>query len=388
MKTAYIQILSIVLLAGCAGQAGNDHGDTMKAKRLERDSLKNVYAEVGVKIKEIEAWIAANDTTVKRNLPTVTATPVVRDTFHHYVDVHGNVRADKAAALSLPGGGRIRKVLVKPGDRVSAGQILISVDNDLVVKQMAQAEAALDLARVTFEKQSRLWEQKIGSEMQYLQARTQLEQAEAGMAALQEQQRLSNVTAPFAGIVDDVMVRVGDLAGPGMPVARVVDLSAVQLEADVPESYVLTVKDEAPVKVHFPSIGATFEGELDHVGKFIDPANRTFKVTVRVPEAQEYMRPNLLSDISIRDMSIDSALIVPSRTVMQDVNGNHYIYVLDGSGEGEARARKVMVERMSEYKGRISIKPRENGALEGDVMIVDEGARNVTDGLLVRVANS
>lgn len=360
----------------------------MQAKRQERDSLKAVYAEVGVKIKEVEAWLAANDTTLKRNLPAVTAAPIEFGTFDHFVDVHANVRADKAAALSLPGGGRIRKVLVKPGDRVSAGQLLISVDNDLVIKQMAQAEAALDLARVTFEKQSKLWEQKIGSEMQFLQARTQLEQAEAGMAALQEQQRLSNVTAPFSGIVDDVMVRVGDLAGPGMPVARVVDLSAVELEADVPESYVLTVKDKAPVKVHFPSIDQTFEGELGHVSKFIDPANRTFKVSVRVPEAQEFMRPNLLSNLSIRDVSMDSALIVPGRTVMQDVNGNHYIYVLDRMENNDAKARKVMVERVSEYKGRINIKPVEAGSLKEGVLIVDEGARNVTDGLLVRIANS
>lgn len=135
---------------------------------------------------------------------------------------------------------------------VRAGQLLISIDNDLVEKQIAQASTAAELARTTFEKQDALWKQKIGSEMQFLQAKAQMEQAQAGLAALHEQQRLTNITSPFEGMVDDIMVRVGDMASPMQPVARVVNLSAVQLEADVPEGYLRSVKAGAPVKVRFP----------------------------------------------------------------------------------------------------------------------------------------
>lgn len=282
----------------------------------------------------------------------------------------------------------MRNILVKPGDQVRAGQLLISIDNDVVQKQIAQAEASAELARTTFDKQQTLWNQKVGSEMQFLQAKTQMEQAQAGLAALREQQRLTNITAPFDGKVDDIMVRLGDMTSPMQPAARIVNLSAVQLEADVPESYLRTIQVGAPVKVSFPSLDETFDGKLDHVGQFIDPTNRTFKVTVLVPQAEAYMRPNLLSDISIQDGLNDSALVVPSRTVLQDVKGNNYIYVLDAGRNDEATTRKVMVQRNSEYKGRISIKPMNASELVGGERVVDEGAKNVTEGTTVRVANN
>ncbi len=383
MKQTILLMTMTAMLAACGG--GNDKSE-LGAKRAKLDQLKATYKSYADSIKAVEEWLAENDSTVRRNLATVTADTIRAGAFTHYVDVHGNVRADKAAAL-YSNGGRVRRILVSAGDRVSAGQTLISIDNDMVVKQIQQAEAGLELARTAFEKQDRLWQQKIGSEMQYLQAKTQKEQAEAGLATLREQQRLTNITAPFAGTVDDIMVREGDMTTPMQAAARVVDLASVQLEADVPESYLRTIRSGTPVKVSFPSVAERFDGSLAHVGQFIDPSNRTFKVTVRVPQGEGYMRPNLLSDISVQDQHFDSALVVRSRAVLQDVKGNNYIYVLDRTRNDEAKSRKVMVKRISEYKGFINIAPVDAGALKGGEQIVDEGAKNVTDGLTVRVAN-
>lgn len=383
MKQTILLMTMTAMLAACGG--GNDKSE-LGAKRAKLDQLKATYKSYADSIKAVEEWLAENDSTVRRNLATVTADTIRAGAFTHYVDVHGNVRADKAAAL-YSNGGRVRNILVSPGDRVRPGQTLISIDNDMVVKQIAQAEAGLELARTAFEKQDRLWQQKIGSEMQYLQAKTQKEQAEAGLATLREQQRLTNITAPFAGTVDDIMVREGDMTSPMQAAARVVDLASVQLEADMPESYLRTIKSGTPVKVSFPSVAERFDGSLAHVGQFIDPSNRTFKVTVRVPQGEGYMRPNLLSDISVQDQHFDSALVVRSRAVLQDVKGNNYIYVLDRTRNDEAKSRKVMVKRISEYKGFINIAPVDAGALKGGEQIVDEGAKNVTDGLTVRVAN-
>lgn len=379
-------ILLVTILAVLASCSGGEQGP-VAAKRAERDSLKVAYAALGVKIKEVEAWLNENDTTVRRNLPTVTSVQVEAGPFTHYVDVHGSVKADKAAAL-YANGGRVRRILVNPGDEVRAGQLLISIDNDMVAEQIQQLEAALALARTAFEKQERLWKQQIGSEMQYLQAKSQKEQAEAGLAALQEQQRLTNVTAPFAGTVDEIMVREGDMTSPMQPAARVVDLAGAQLEADVPESYLRTIRPGAPVKVVFPSIGDSLDGQLDHVSKFIDPANRTFKVTVRAPRGERLLRPNLLSEISIQDLHMDSALVVPGRALLQDMDGNNYIYVLEDLRDNEATAHKVMVRRVSGYKGNVSIVPVEEGALKGGEIIVDEGAKNVTEGLVVRIVKN
>ncbi len=383
MKNTITYLTIAALLAACGATTPTDD---LGRQRAKLEDLKVKYKAYADSIKTIETWLAENDSTVRRNLAVVTAAPVEAGAFTHYVDVHGNVRADKAAAL-FSNGGRVRRILVQPGDRVRQGQLIISIDNDLAAEQIQQAEAAYELAKTAYDKQERLWQQKIGSEMQYLQAKSQKEQAEAGLAAMREQQRLTNITAPFDGTVDDIMVRVGDMTSPMQPAARVVDLSGVQLEADVPESYLTTIKSGAPVKVNFPSLDEEFDATLDHVSKFIDPANRTFKVTVRVPKGEESMRPNLLSDISIQDHHSDSALVVPSRAVLQDVSGNNYLYVLEPTKDNEAMARKVMVKRVSEYRGRLSIQPVKAGTLKGSDRIVDEGAKNVTDGLTVRVAN-
>lgn len=382
MKQIFLPLTLTALLVACGGADTSDLGQ----KRAHLEQLKATYSAYADSIKSLEAWLVENDTTVRRNLPTVTADTLRAIPFTHYVDVHGNVRADKSAAL-YSNGGRVRRILVNPGDRVSAGQTLISIDNDMVVKQIQQAEAGLELARTAFEKQERLWQQRIGSEIQFLQAKTQKEQAEAGLATLREQQRLTNITAPFAGTVDDIMVREGDMTSPMQAAARVVDLASVQLEADLPESYLRSIRSGTPVKVSFPSVEERFSGTLAHVGQFIDPSNRTFKVSVRVPQGEGYMRPNLLCDISVQDQHFDSALVVRSRAVLQDVKGNNYIYVLDPTRDNEARSRKVMVDRISEYKGYINIAPVEADALKGGERIVDEGAKNVTDGLTVRVAN-
>jgi RND family efflux transporter MFP subunit len=382
MKQIILPLTLTALLVACGGADTSDLGQ----KRAHLERLKATYSAYADSIKSLEAWLVENDTTVRRNLPTVTADTLRAIPFTHYVDVHGNVRADKSAAL-YSNGGRVRRILVNPGDRVSAGQTLISIDNDMVVKQIQQAEAGLELARTAFEKQERLWQQRIGSEIQFLQAKTQKEQAEAGLATLREQQRLTNITAPFAGTVDDIMVREGDMTSPMQAAARVVDLASVQLEADVPESYLRSIRSGTPVKVSFPSVEERFNGTLAHVGQFIDPSNRTFKVSVRVPQGEGYMRPNLLCDISVQDQHFDSALVVRARAVLQDVKGNNYIYVLDPTRDNEARSRKVMVDRISEYKGYINIAPVEADALKGGERIVDEGAKNVTDGLTVRVAN-
>lgn len=373
------------LLAACAGRSSGD--PTLDAKRAERDSLKARYAEVGRQLKAVETWLAEHDSTVRRNLPTVVGAPLHVGRFDHFVDVHGSVKADKAAALSTLGGGRVRAIHVGVGDRVQAGQLLVGMDNDLVNEQIQQAEAAFDLARITFEKQEQLWQQKIGSEIQYLQARSQKEQAEAALATLREQERLTNITAPFGGVVDDIMVRVGDMTLPGIPVARVVDLSSAQIEADLPESYVGRVKKDAPAIVRFPSIDTTtFEAHVEHVGNFIDPANRTFKIVLHVPNGGDHIRPNLLSDISINDHGVDSALVVPSKAVLEDVNGGSYLFALKGpAGGDEATATKVLVRRVSQYKGLICVEPVAPGALkDGDVIITD-GVRNVSDGQVVRV---
>lgn len=378
MERTIILLTASALLAACASKSDSD--PTLNAKRAERDSLKAAYAAVGQQLKTVEEWLAEHDSTLKRDLPDVTAFTLQPSTFEHFVQVHGSVKADKSAELYSMGG-RVRSILVKEGDHVSSGQLLVDLDNDAIEKQVAAAEAGASLADDVYNKQKALWEQKIGSEVQYLQAKSAKEQADANLASVREQLRMSRITAPFNGVVDDIMVTEGDMTAPQFPVARVVDLAGASLEADVPESYVKAVKAGDPVQVEFPSLGDTITASISNVSRFIDPANRTFKVTVRV-QGDELIRPNLLSVIHIRDQVADSALVVPSRVVQEDVNGNRYLFTLDEK-DGRTITRKVMVKPVAEYRRYTMVTTK--GELKGGERIVDEGARSVADGQEVNV---
>ncbi len=387
MKQTIILTILAALLASCGGSPTGE----VAQKRAERDSLKTVYDKLGKQIKQVEDWLTLNDSTANRSLPLVTAQTVEVGPFTHYIDVHGVVKADESAALFPLAGGRVASIRVKAGDKVIEGQVLATMDNDMVQKQMVQAQAGADLARTAYERQKNLWDQHIGSEIQFLQAKTQKEQAEAGLATLKEQQRLSNVVAPFNGVVDEVMARVGDMTAPNMPVLRVVNLGGIQIEADLSEVYLKKVKAGAPTTASFPSIGESFSAPLTHVGEYIDPANRTFKVNLRAPKGEGYMRPNLLGDLSIQDAHTDSALVVPSATVLSDVQGRSYLYVLGPAPQGahvkanEAVAHKVFVDRISEYKGRTQVASVKPGELKPGDRIVNAGAANVSDGQSVSV---
>jgi membrane fusion protein, multidrug efflux system len=379
-----IAYLSIAALMAACGAAEDQSDLGMKRKELE--TLKAQYKELGEKIKQTDAWISEHDTTVKKNLPAVTTMVLNTSRFEHFVEVHGNVKADKSAELFTMGG-RVRRVLVSEGDRVRAGQLLIDLDNDAIDKQIAAAQVGSNLAKDVFVKQSTLWEQKIGSEIQFLQAKSNKEQAEASVAALREQQRMSNVTAPFDGVVDDIMVSIGDMTSPMAAVARVVDPSGATLDADVPESYVQRVKNGDPVMVVFPSMGDTLQASLTNVSRFINPANRTFRVGVRLPKGSETIRPNLLSVIHVRDVVKDSALFVPSQVIQEDVNGNNYVFTLETIA-GKQRTKKVMVERLADYKKvtMIGVKNGDPSMLRG-ATLVNEGAKSVADGQEVKVTN-
>lgn len=367
------------LLAACGAATPTDD---LGRKRAELDSLKANHKATAELIKAAESWIAEHDSTVKKNLPNVTTFTLRPAVFEHFVEVHGSVKADKSADLYTMGG-RVERILVSEGQSVSAGQTLIDLDNDAATQQLAAAKAAATLARDVYEKQAKLWEQKIGSEVQYLQAKANMEQAEAGVKALAEQAKMGVVTAPFSGVVDEIMVSVGDMTSPIAPVARVVDPSGASLEADVPENYLSRVKKDDPVRVVFPSTGDTISGKLANVSRYINPANRTFRVSVRMPEGSNAIRPNLLSVIHVRDLVQDSALVVPGRTIQEDVSGNNYLFTLENRN-GRSFTRKVMVERLADYKGNTMVKPTDGADLNG-ATIVDEGAKSVGNGQEVKV---
>lgn len=377
MKEIIITISAIALLSACGG-----NGSELEEKRELRDSLKEVYSKTGKELAKVEEWLTKNDTSLRRNVPLVTTLSVEQKTFEHYFEAHGKAEAKKNAVIYPNAPGNVRAILVAEGQKVSKGQKLLDLDSDIIAKQRQEVQANYELARTTYEKQKRLWDQNIGSEIQYLQAKAQMEALEATLATLQEQERMQEIRAPFNGQVDEIFLNLGEMASPQMPVVRMVDLTEMHLEADVSESHIANVQEGDPVQVSFPSINVQFSSTISYKGQFINPGNRSFKIWVEMPKEDAEVLPNALGKVKVRDHVQDSAIVIPTRLIQEDGQGRSFVYALANEG-GIPKAQKVFVENTMSYQGESLIAP--GNGLKGDETLIDEGARLVVDGQEVRL---
>lgn len=375
---------SIFILAALMVACGTapDTNVELKTKRAQRDSLKAEREKINAAIAEVEGWLAKNDPELARALPMVTIFPLAPRDFSHYTEVHGNVKADDNALLFSTTGGEVRRIVVRAGSPVRKGQVIVDIDVDALRQNVQQAEANVELALTVYERQARLWEQKVGSEVQFLEAKARKEAGEAQLAALKEQLRNAQVIAPFDGVVDEIFPSVGDMTNPMQPVARVVSLGRASIECDVAEDLLRKVKQGDPVQVVLPESNESFEARIDQIGQFINPNNRTFRITVRVVDGKQ-LRPNQLANVRIRDKEAKDALVVPARLVMENGQGLSYVYVLDQK-DGMAKARKEFVTVLSMQGGDMLIEHGMEG-LQGGETLIDQGSRLVVDGQEVQV---
>ncbi|MBL7980196.1 MAG: efflux RND transporter periplasmic adaptor subunit [Flavobacteriales bacterium] len=378
-KSVSVFILA-ALMAAC-GTAPDTSGE-VRTKRAQRDSLKAEREKINAAIAEVEGWLAKNDPELARALPMVTVFPLAPRDFSHFTEVHGNVKADDNALLFSSTGGEVRRIVVRAGSPVRKGQVIVDIDIDALRKNVQQAEANVELARTVYERQARLWEQKVGSEVQFLEAKARKEAGEAQLAALKEQLRNAQVIAPFDGVVDEIFPSVGDMTTPMQPVARVVSLGRASIECDVAEDLLRKVKQGDPVQVVLPESNESFEARIDQIGQFINPNNRTFRITVRVTDGKQ-LRPNQLANVRIRDKEAKDALVVPARLVMENGQGLSYVYVLEQK-DGLAKARKEFVTVLSMQAGDLLIERGQEG-LQGGETLIDQGSRLVVDGQEVQV---
>jgi RND family efflux transporter MFP subunit len=380
MKTLLFPIALITLLASC-GESVDIDAEVL-AKRTERDSLKAEREKLTAAIAEVEEWIARHDPDLKRTLPTVTTFTLQPREFAHWTEAHGSVRADQNALVYTATGGEVRRIVVQQGQMVRKGQPIVDIDVDALRQQIQQAESSVELARTVFDRQAKLWEQKIGSEVQFLEAKSRKDAGEAQLAGLKDQLRNAQVIAPFDGVVDEIFPNLGDMATPMQPVARVVALGKSSIEVDLAEDLLAKVKTGDPVQVVLPETGETVEATIDQIGQYINPNNRSFKVSLRM-ESDSKLRPNQLANVRIRDLDVKDALVVPSRLVMENSAGESYVYVLEQEND-IMRSRKVMVKVLSTQGGELLLETREDGLKSGDTLI-DQGSRLVVDKQEVQV---
>ena len=380
MKRIVFALASLIILASCGGGGGTKDLAGLKSELAEKKAaLKALMDE----IKELEGQIAELDTTVQvEKKVLVTTTTVAAQTFEHFVDIQATVAAEDPGYASSETGGRITKLLVKEGQTVGKGQLIAVIDLETLEKSMDELNKGLELAQQVFERQENLWKQKIGSEVQYLQAKNQVEQLEKRKESLKFQMTKANVYAPIAGTIDRVMVKAGEMAGPGTPIVMIVNLSNLKVTAEIPENYLPAVKAGDAVKVTFPALGDSINTRIIEVGRMINPANRTFEIEIALPNARGLYKPNLVAVVQIRDYVATNAPVVMTELIMQDVEGQDYVYTTESSPEG-LRAKKVYVQRGVAYGPSTEIK----SGLKGGESILVEGARKASENDLLEVLN-
>lgn len=373
MKNSLIWAVALGAVA-CSQESNTD----LAQLQGERDSLVALTQTAATRIQEIDAQLAALDST--RELTTVTVLEVSPETFIHSFEALGKVEADRSVNLLPEMGGQIKRVLVSEGDRVAAGQTLIELDNSVMRSSLDEVKKSLNLATTLFEKQERLWKQGIGSEVQYLQAKSNKESLEQRIQTVQNQLAMTRVKAPFAGTVDEMNAKEGEFAAPGMALGRLISSGKSSVTADIPESYANVVGKGQKVDLFFPSINKSLEARVTQVSDYINPDNRTYKVFVNLPASAEY-KPNMLAKVQVRDYEANQALSVPAALVQQDMSGNNYVFVWKLVKDGIGLVEKRAVEVGKNNGERIEIK---SGLTLGETL-VDKGARTVRNGQSVKV---
>lgn len=349
--------------------------------REERDSLSTLLTNVQERLLEIDAEIAQLDSTV--SYTTVSTHTVQSGSFEHFFDVYGAVETDRNVTLFAESAGMIENISVREGQAVRAGQPLLNIDDDIIRNNIEEVKTSLELAKTLYEKQQRLWEQNVGSQVQLLEAENRYEGLQTRLASLESQLAMSNLTAPFAGIVDEIFSKTGEYAAPGMPLIRLVNTSQVYVTADVPESYINRVSVGTPVTLYFRSIGDTVDASIIQVGQYINPDNRTFQVKVGISETTGDFKPNMMASLRIRDYSADSTVILPSHLIQQDQDGRSYVYIVNDLDGDLATVHRKLIRLGLSYEGQTEVR----SGINTDDLVVDRGARSVQSDERIRIVN-
>ena len=364
----------IVLLVSCAPP-----NDQAQLRRLE-----NQRDQLNQKIEALKAEIAAESGGISKpeTVMTVSAAEVTQNPFHHFIQVQGAVESDNNILVAPQSSGLVKKVHVSTGAKVSRGQLLAELDGSILESSIAEVESGLTLASTVFERQKRLWDKNIGSEIEFLQAKNNKEGLEKRLATLREQVKLTKVYAPIDGIVDEVLLKEGEMAMAGMGAMRVVQLSNLKIEVDLSENYISRIKRNDPVKVSIPVIGKELELNVDAVSQVIDPNNRTFQIEIKIPRTAQGIKPNMLAVLTINDYTNPEALAVPIN-VLQETEMERFLFVAEKlNGDWIARKRTVTTGQVQDNMVEIL------SGLEPGEYVVTLGFQNLTDGQKLAVAGN
>jgi len=389
MKKIYAFVILTSVLISCGEEKKNTIEDivssgTLKELTAKKKEITTNLEAINKDLAAINRAISKKDTLQK--LPLVTTITAKAEVFKHYIELQGSVKTKQNILVYPEMPGILKSIAVKEGQKVSKGQLLAMINDGGLSNQVAQLAATTQLAKTMFERQKRLWDQKIGSEMQFLQTKTNYKAQKNSLEQLKKQQSKAAIRAPFSGVIDDIFKEEGTVIAPGIgaEVFRIINLDKMYIEAEVPESYITSVKKNKEVKVNFPVLDKTLNSKITQVGSFINPNNRSFKIEIPVINKDGNIKPNLTAKLQINDYTDKKAILIPQSLISENANGAQFVYIIkDKKANKEAIAERIIIVTGKTQGDLIEV--LEN--LPIGTEIIEEGARSVNNGQAVKVIN-
>lgn len=364
--------LVVALLSACGGPAP-DRAAQLAALKEQKAKIE---AEIAALEKEIGATAGASET---QRIKTVGLNEIVPGPFRHYIDLQGKIEAEETVPVTAKMPGALSRILVKNGDVVRKGQLLAQVDDAVMLKQLTELENQLKTAEDIYNRQKSLWDQKIGTEVQYIQAKSQKESLEDAIATLKENWGNTKIYAPINGTVDLVYLKTGQAISPGIPLCNIINLSDLKVVGNVTEAYAAKVRKGDEVVVFFPDLKKEISTRVSYVSKTIDPTTRTFIVECSLPSdgGRDY-RANMIAVMKIIDYQNPKAIVVPVNLIQTGEDGE-FVIVAEKTGDKQATAKKAMVKQGSNYNGMVEIS---SGLKKGD-FVISTGFQDVNNGEII-----
>ncbi len=368
-----IIILSLVVIS-CKKEKTTSLPNDLDGLQVLIKEKKNEVLKLQNKIKKIQHKIDSIQPDLKRK-PVVDVIKVKKSNFNKYSEIQGTVQSDDVIKVSAEIPGRLVGVYVEDGDKVRKGQLIAKLDVSDISNKMEELKKSYELAQDVHERQKRLWDQNIGSEMQYLNAKNNKERLEKAIASIKHQLSKANIYAPAYGIIDSKRVEPGEIVSPGYPLMLILNTRKIKVIADAPESYLKSVKQGDIINIKFPAINYETKNKISRIGSTINTANRTFAIEIKMNNPKNMLKPNLLAILLINDLSLYDVVVIPSDLIQYEISGKPFVMVVNKAN----KAIKQYVEIGEDYDGKTVIN---SGLNEGDTLIT-KGARSIVEGELV-----